>query len=304
MAAKLIRAIVLYPGEDGPKRTLVGPKRTLVGAPPTCSAKCMACSVTQPGTTPPPGPWPPKTSRAIVSGMSTDSDDILMPESDSEEPKPHPNWNIQNEGRSWGPDEAWERFDRTIELKIEMYKGKLFWSDETRSLILGRRSRKAVAAQVCMPSEEETFRPFRRRNCFRKSLETSLRCPCAKWDVWASPSRPWLIRAGSLRMTTRARGSRHSAEGEAPVYAILCRDLRVSAAPEDFLPRLEIRHGIPASLPRWRNLLPRLGSIHRELKFFTATQDSLPQLKTIHRKWRFFAASEKSSPRLGILRRK
>jgi hypothetical protein len=69
--------------------------------------------------------------------MSTDSDDILTSDPDSEESKPHPDWNIQNEGRSWGPDEAWERFDRTIELKIEMREGKLFWSDETRVLILG-----------------------------------------------------------------------------------------------------------------------------------------------------------------------
>jgi hypothetical protein len=69
--------------------------------------------------------------------MSTDSDDTLMPEPDSEEPKPYTDWNIQNEGRSWGPGEARERFDRTIELKIEMYKGKLFWSDETRITMLG-----------------------------------------------------------------------------------------------------------------------------------------------------------------------
>jgi len=69
--------------------------------------------------------------------MSTDSDDSLTPEPDSEEPKPYPDWNIQNEGRSWGPGEARERLDRTIETKIEMREGKLFWSAETRILMLG-----------------------------------------------------------------------------------------------------------------------------------------------------------------------
>ena len=69
--------------------------------------------------------------------MSTDSDDILTPGPDSEEPRLYTDWNIQNEGRSWGPGEARERFDRTIELKIEMRQGKLFWSDETRIMMLG-----------------------------------------------------------------------------------------------------------------------------------------------------------------------
>jgi len=47
-----------------------------------------------------------------------------------------PKWDIRNEGRSWGKDEAWGRFQLTPE-KIEMVEGKLLWSDEDRENLLG-----------------------------------------------------------------------------------------------------------------------------------------------------------------------
>lgn len=44
-------------------------------------------------------------------------------------------WDIRRTGRAWG-DEAGGRYQLTPE-KFEMYKGKLFWSDEERLLLLG-----------------------------------------------------------------------------------------------------------------------------------------------------------------------
>ena len=46
-------------------------------------------------------------------------------------------WDIRRGGRSWTPEEFTARADRLVELKLEISKGKLFWSDETRMLILG-----------------------------------------------------------------------------------------------------------------------------------------------------------------------
>lgn len=70
--------------------------------------------------------------------MDIDSDDITLPETDlnDEEPRLYTDWEIRNEGRSWGPDEAWDRYQRTPE-KIEMFEGKLFWTDEDRVNMLG-----------------------------------------------------------------------------------------------------------------------------------------------------------------------
>ena len=45
------------------------------------------------------------------------------------------NWDIRRDGRAWGA-EARQRFQLTPE-KFEMYRGKLFWSDEERLLLLG-----------------------------------------------------------------------------------------------------------------------------------------------------------------------
>lgn len=45
-------------------------------------------------------------------------------------------WDIRREGRAWTGDEAMQRFELAPE-KFEMYKGKLFWSDEDRLNLLG-----------------------------------------------------------------------------------------------------------------------------------------------------------------------
>ena len=46
------------------------------------------------------------------------------------------NWNIHREGRAWEGNEAQERIYLAPE-KIEMYKGKLFFSEEERIKMLG-----------------------------------------------------------------------------------------------------------------------------------------------------------------------
>lgn len=45
-------------------------------------------------------------------------------------------WDIRREGRAWTGDEGMRRFNLTPE-KFEMYRGKLFWSDEDRVNLLG-----------------------------------------------------------------------------------------------------------------------------------------------------------------------
>lgn len=45
-------------------------------------------------------------------------------------------WDIRREGRAWTGDEGMQRFSLTPE-KFEMYRGKLFWSDEDRVNLLG-----------------------------------------------------------------------------------------------------------------------------------------------------------------------
>ncbi len=46
-------------------------------------------------------------------------------------------WDIQREGRAWTAEEFKSRVDRLMELKFEVSRGKLFYSDATRLLILG-----------------------------------------------------------------------------------------------------------------------------------------------------------------------
>ena len=46
-----------------------------------------------------------------------------------------PKWDIRNQARAWGKDEAWERFILKPE-KIEMVGGKLLKSDDERLLLL------------------------------------------------------------------------------------------------------------------------------------------------------------------------
>jgi hypothetical protein len=49
---------------------------------------------------------------------------------------PSPPWDIRREGRVWHAEEAMARYQLTPE-KIEMVKGRLFWSDEDRLAMLG-----------------------------------------------------------------------------------------------------------------------------------------------------------------------
>lgn len=44
-------------------------------------------------------------------------------------------WDIRREGRAWKGPEARARYDLTPE-KIEMYQGRLFWTDEQRLTML------------------------------------------------------------------------------------------------------------------------------------------------------------------------
>lgn len=46
-------------------------------------------------------------------------------------------WDIRRVSRSWTPEEFTTRADRLLGVDLEVSKGKLFWSDETRMLILG-----------------------------------------------------------------------------------------------------------------------------------------------------------------------
>lgn len=45
------------------------------------------------------------------------------------------NWDIRREGRAWG-EEARDRWELRPE-KFEMWKGKIFWTDHERLLMLG-----------------------------------------------------------------------------------------------------------------------------------------------------------------------
>ena len=49
---------------------------------------------------------------------------------------PSPTWDIRRKGRVWRGEEAMARYQRSPE-KIEMVKGRLFWSDEDRLTMLG-----------------------------------------------------------------------------------------------------------------------------------------------------------------------
>ena len=48
----------------------------------------------------------------------------------------HVDWDIRREGRPWVGDEALERLELTPE-KFEMSRGRLFWDDDERLLVLG-----------------------------------------------------------------------------------------------------------------------------------------------------------------------
>lgn len=48
----------------------------------------------------------------------------------------HVDWDIRRKGRAWAGDEALQRLELTPE-KFEMNRGRLFWDDEQRLLLLG-----------------------------------------------------------------------------------------------------------------------------------------------------------------------
>jgi len=45
-------------------------------------------------------------------------------------------WDIRREGRKWSAEDVRQRYDLAPE-KIELIKGKIFWSDEERLRMLG-----------------------------------------------------------------------------------------------------------------------------------------------------------------------
>lgn len=46
-------------------------------------------------------------------------------------------WRIELQGRAWQGDEAMMRHEMTIEMKLEMSRGKLLWSEDERVLLAG-----------------------------------------------------------------------------------------------------------------------------------------------------------------------
>jgi hypothetical protein len=61
-----------------------------------------------------------------------------MDEMDDETQEAAPiTWDIRREGRAWTAEEFTVRANRLIGLDFEISGGKLFWSEETRQLILG-----------------------------------------------------------------------------------------------------------------------------------------------------------------------
>jgi hypothetical protein len=62
-----------------------------------------------------------------------------MDESDDleEEAGPPLLWDIHREGRGWTREEFNARVSRLVDLKFEILRGKLFWSEATRLIVLG-----------------------------------------------------------------------------------------------------------------------------------------------------------------------
>jgi len=55
---------------------------------------------------------------------------------DDDDTRPAIAWDIHREGRAWTRDEITSRIDALLELKFEVSRGRLFWSDETRRMVL------------------------------------------------------------------------------------------------------------------------------------------------------------------------
>jgi len=68
-----------------------------------------------------------------------------------------PKWDIRNQARAWGKDEAWERFILKPE-KIEMVGGKLLNSDDERLLLLGLLLENVGADRAVQLGDPEVWR--------------------------------------------------------------------------------------------------------------------------------------------------
>ena len=66
-------------------------------------------------------------------------------------------WNIRNEGRAWSGDEARQRYGLSPE-KIEMIKGKLFWTDEDRIAMLALLLENVGADRAVQLGDPEVWR--------------------------------------------------------------------------------------------------------------------------------------------------
>jgi hypothetical protein len=68
-----------------------------------------------------------------------------------------PKWDIRSAGRSWGKDEAWERFILKPE-KIEMVSGKLLSCDEDRETLLALLLENVGADRAVQLGDPEVWR--------------------------------------------------------------------------------------------------------------------------------------------------
>jgi len=66
-------------------------------------------------------------------------------------------WDIRNEGRAWGKDEAWARFVLGPE-KIEMVKGKLLSTEEDRETLLALLLENVGADRAVQLGDPEVWR--------------------------------------------------------------------------------------------------------------------------------------------------
>jgi hypothetical protein len=64
-------------------------------------------------------------------------DDMDVSDDLEDEAGPAPTWDIRGEGHGWTRAELDVRLSRLVDLKFEISKGKLFWSEATRLLVLG-----------------------------------------------------------------------------------------------------------------------------------------------------------------------
>jgi hypothetical protein len=68
-----------------------------------------------------------------------------------------PKWDIRNEGRAWGKDEAWGRY-QLKPYKLEMIRGKLLSSNKDRELLLGLLLENVGADRTVQFGDPEVWR--------------------------------------------------------------------------------------------------------------------------------------------------